>query len=66
MKKKTVFLPLWTDEMEARVVRHTQAAIIELFKKSQRLPVVSQLMKDREWMRDVPPNSFDFGNFYRM
>ena len=52
--------------MEARVVRHTQAAIIEIFKKSQRLPLVSQLMKDGQWNPQVPPDGMDLGNFYRI
>jgi hypothetical protein len=49
--------------MEARVTRHAQAAIIELFKKSQRLPLVSELMKDGRW---TPPNSLEIENFYRL
>jgi hypothetical protein len=67
MKKKTIFLPLWTGSTDTKSAKQTRAdAIIELFKKSQRLPLVSRFMKSRDWPPQSPPNGLDLGSFYRL
>ena len=60
-------MTLGADGVETKCGKQSRAAsVIELFKKSQRLPVLSRLMKADNWTPPAPPPGTDLGNFYRI
>jgi hypothetical protein len=64
MKETTTVLPTCGASKHTKKESRAQA-VIELFKKSQRLPAVSRLMKKKN-SHLPPPDGMDLGSFYRL
>ncbi|MDB6023301.1 MAG: hypothetical protein JWQ04_3158 [Pedosphaera sp.] len=43
-----------------------KAVAMDIFKKSQRLPPLSLLLRKRGQEPEAPPQGFEFGDFYHM